>query len=282
MNQGLITLVIGALSLAATLLLLQAAVSGYGAYRRRFTDEARSQLEGAFVFIDPERVLLLTVFGAVVVPPVLWLLTGQILLPAVVAVLAIVLPSVAYALIHRRRRAQIVLQLPDVLLMLGSSLRAGTSLQIGLDLAIRETPAPLSQELAVVMREQRLGMALEEALDTMARRLKLEEVDLVVTALTIARDIGGNLAETLDRLAGTLRTKAMIEGKIRSLTSQGKLQGMVVGALPVGMAFVLSAMEPEAMQPLFHTWWGWAVVAVIGVLELVGFLMIRKIVNIDV
>jgi tight adherence protein B len=125
-------------------------------------------------------------------------------------------------------------------------------------------------------------MALEEALDTMARRLKLEEVDLVVTALTIARDIGGNLAETLDRLAGTLRTKAMIEGKIRSLTSQGKLQGMVVGALPVGMAFVLSAMEPEAMQPLFHTWWGWAVVAVIGVLELVGFLMIRKIVNIDV
>jgi len=282
MNQGLITLVIGALSLAATLLLLQAAVSGYGAYRRRFTDEARNQLEGAFVFIDPERVLLLTVFGAVVVPPVLWLLTGQILLPAVVAVLAIVLPSVAYALIHRRRRAQIVLQLPDVLLMLGSSLRAGTSLQIGLDLAIRETPAPLSQELAVVMREQRLGMALEEALDTMARRLKLEEVDLVVTALTIARDIGGNLAETLDRLAGTLRTKAMIEGKIRSLTSQGKLQGMVVGALPVGMAFVLSAMEPEAMQPLFHTWWGWAVVAVIGVLELVGFLMIRKIVNIDV
>ncbi|HEV3018307.1 MAG TPA: type II secretion system F family protein [Burkholderiaceae bacterium] len=282
MNQGLITLVIGALSLAATLLLLQAAVSGYGAYRRRFTDEARSQLEGAFVFIDPERVLLLTVFGAVVVPPVLWLLTGQILLPAVVAVLAIVLPSVAYALIHRRRRAQIVLQLPDVLLMLGSSLRAGTSLQIGLDLAIRETPAPLSQELAVVMREQRLGMALEEALDTMARRLKLEEVDLVVTALTIARDIGGNLAETLDRLAGTLRTKAMIEGKIRSLTSQGKLQGMVVGALPVGMAFVLSAMEPDAMQPLFHTWWGWAVVAVIGVLELVGFLMIRKIVNIDV
>jgi tight adherence protein B len=282
MNQSLITLVIGALSLAATLLLLQAAVSGYGAYRRRFTDEARSQLEGAFVFIDPERVLLLTVFGAVVVPPALWLLTGQILLPAVVAVLAIVLPSVAYALIHRRRRAQIVLQLPDVLLMLGSSLRAGTSLQIGLDLAIRETPAPLSQELAVVMREQRLGMALEEALDTMARRLKLEEVDLVVTALTIARDIGGNLAETLDRLAGTLRTKAMIEGKIRSLTSQGKLQGMVVGALPVGMAFVLSAMEPDAMQPLFHTWWGWAVVAVIGVLELIGFLMIRKIVNIDV
>ena len=186
------------------------------------------------------------------------------------------------ALIHRRRRLKIVLQLPDVLLMLASSLRAGTSLQIALDLAIRETPAPLSQELAVVMREQRLGMALEEGLDTMARRLKLEEVDLVVTAMTIARDTGGNLAETLDRLAGTLRTKAIVEGKIRALTSQGKLQGIVVGALPLGMIFVLESMEPESMQPLFHTWWGWTVVGVIGVLEFVGFILIRKIVNIDV
>jgi tight adherence protein B len=282
MNATLVTIAIGAAAFTATLLLLQSAVMGYGTYRRRFTDRARNQLEGAFVFIDPERVLLVTVVGAVVIPTVLWLLTDDIVLPVVVAVLAVVLPSVAYALIHRRRRLKIVLQLPDVLLMLASSLRAGTSLQIALDLAIRETPAPLSQELAVVMREQRLGMALEEGLDTMARRLKLEEVDLVVTAMTIARDTGGNLAETLDRLAGTLRTKAIVEGKIRALTSQGKLQGIVVGALPLGMIFVLESMEPESMQPLFHTWWGWTVVGVIGVLEFVGFILIRKIVNIDV
>jgi len=118
-----------------------------------------------------------------------WLLTGDFVVPLLLAVLVVVLPRVAYTQIHRRRRLKIALQLPDVLLMIASSLRAGTSLQIALDLAIRETPAPLSQELGVVVREQRLGLALEEALESMARRLKMEEVDLVVTAMTIARDI---------------------------------------------------------------------------------------------
>jgi tight adherence protein B len=282
MNQTLMTLVIGATAFGAALMVLQAATSGYAAYRRRFTDVARSRLEDAFVFIDPERLFAISIASGIVVPLVWWLLTGDFVMPLLLAVLVVVLPRVAYTQIHRRRRLKIALQLPDVLLMIASSLRAGTSLQIALDLAIRETPAPLSQELGVVVREQRLGMALEEALETMARRLKMEEVDLVVTAMTIARDIGGNLAETLDRLASVLRAKAIMEGKIRSLTSQGKLQGLIVGMLPLFLMLVLSSMQHDAMHPLFHTWWGWAVLGVIGILELIGFLMIRKIVNIDV
>jgi len=166
--------------------------------------------------------------------------------------------------------------------MLASSLRAGTSLQIAMDITIRETPAPLSQELGVVVREQRLGMALEDALESLATRLKLEEVDLVVAAMTIARDVGGNLAETLDQLSHTLRAKATMEGKIRSLTSQGKLQGLIVGMLPIFLMLVLSRMQHDAMQPLFHSLLGYAVLGVIGLLEIIGFLMIRKIVAIDV
>ncbi len=166
--------------------------------------------------------------------------------------------------------------------MLASSLRSGTSLQIAMDIAIRETPAPLSQELGVVMREQRLGLAMEDALQTMGARLKMEEIDLVVAAMTIARDTGGNLAETMDRLAGTLRAKAIMEGKIRALTSQGKLQGLVVGALPIFMMLILSSLQHDAMMPLFHAWYGWVVLGVIFILELIGFMLIRKIVNIDV
>jgi tight adherence protein B len=218
----------------------------------------------------------------VVVPPVLWLLTGSAALAILVVVLAIAGPRISFRVINSRRRIKIVKQLPDVLLMLGSSLRAGTSLQIALDLAIRETPAPLSQELGVVVQEQRLGVALEDALETMATRLKLEEIELVVTAMNIARDVGGNLAETLDRLAHTLRAKATMEGKIRSLTSQGKLQGLIVGSLPLFLMAVLSRMQHDAMAPLFNTWIGYGVLAVIGILETIGFLMIRKIVRIDV
>jgi tight adherence protein B len=100
--------------------------------------------------------------------------------------------------------------------------------------------------------------------------------------MTIARDVGGNLAETLDQLAATLRAKAVMEGKIRSLTSQGKLQGLIVGLLPAFLLIVLSYMQHDAMQPLFHTYIGWGVCAVIVILELIGFAFIRKIVAIDV
>ncbi len=282
MNQNLTVIVIGLAAFAAPILLLQAASAGYAAYRRRFTNLARSRLEEAFLFIDPNKLWLLTIIGVIVLPPLLWLLTGGPVLPIAAAIVAIAMPRIAFIVINRRRRAKIVLQLPDVLLMLGSSLRAGTSLQIALDIAIRETPAPLSQELGVVVREQRLGLALEDSLETMAARLKLEEVELVVSALTIARDVGGNLAETLDRLAATLRAKATMEGKIRSLTSQGKLQGLIVGLLPIFLMLVLSKMQHDAMMPLFHTLIGWAVLGVIAILEVIGFLMIRKIVAIDV
>jgi tight adherence protein B len=282
MSPTLMILIIGAAVFTAAFLLLHAGTAGYAAYQRRFTTLARSRLEEAFVFIDPNKVFLLTMVGALVVPPLLWFLTGARLLPVVVAILAIVMPRISFRVINNRRRAKIVKQLPDVLLMLGSSLRAGTSLQIALDLAIRETPAPLSQELGVVVQEQRLGVALEDALETMATRLKLPEVELVVTAMTIAREVGGNLAETLDRLAHTLRAKATMEGKIRSLTSQGKLQGLIVGSLPLFLMLVLSHMQHDAMAPLFNSLIGYAVLAVIGILEAIGFAMIRKIVTIDV
>jgi tight adherence protein B len=282
MNQTVIMAVVGAAAFGVAFLLMHVTAAACAAYRRHFTHHARTRLEEAFVFIDPNKLFLLTVVGTVVVPPLLWLLTRSVALPVLAGAGAIALPRVAFAVLNRRRRLKIVAQLPDVLLMLGSSLRAGTSLQIALDIAIRETPQPLSQELAVVVREQRLGLALEDALETMATRLKLEEVDLVVAAMTIARDVGGNLAETLDQLAHTLRSKATMEGKIRALTSQGKLQGLIVGLLPVFLMLVLSHMQHDAMQPLFHTWIGWGVLGVIGILEFVGFMMIRKIVAIDV
>jgi tight adherence protein B len=282
MSATVMTLIIGGAAFAAAFMLLHAAKAGAAAYQQRFTNHARGRLEEAFVFINPNKVFLLSIGGTVLAPLLTWFLTGNPFLAVLAAVLTVALPRISFAVINRRRRLKMVQQLPDVLLMLGSSLRAGTSLQIALDLAIRETPVPLSQELGVVVQEQRLGLALEDALESMAARLKLEEIELVVTAMTIARDVGGNLAETLDRLAHTLRAKATMEGKIRSLTSQGKLQGLIVGSLPLFLMLVLSHMQHDAMMPLFHTIIGWGVLGLIGILEIIGFMFIKKIVTIDV
>lgn len=282
MNPTLMIVLIAASTFAAAFMAWHLATAGSIAYHRRFTDSARSRLEEAFLFINPNLIFAAMIGGAVAAPLAIWLVTGNLFWSIVIAGAALASPKVAYFRINLKRRLKMVLQLPDVLLMLASSLRAGTSLQIAMDIAIRETPAPLSQELGVVMREQRLGLAMEDALQTMGARLKMEEVDLVVAAMTIARDTGGNLAETLDRLAATLRAKAIMEGKIRALTSQGKLQGLVVGALPIFMMLILSNLQHDAMMPLFHAWYGWVVLGVIFILELIGFMLIRKIVNIDV
>ena len=166
--------------------------------------------------------------------------------------------------------------------MMAGSLRAGASLQNSIELVVEETPAPLAQEFSLLLREQRLGLALEDSLRGMAQRLKTEDIDLFVSALSIAREVGGNLSETLDRLASSLRAKAVMEGKIRSLTSQGKLQGLIVGMLPIFLAGILYVMDPAAMMPLFTTLYGWGVMAVIAVMLFLGGLFIKKIVTIDV
>ena len=192
------------------------------------------------------------------------------------------LPRAAWVMARSRRMRKLALQLPDALTMMAGSLRAGASLQQALDMVVKESPAPVSQEFSMLLREQRLGLALEDSLRGMAQRLEVEEIDLFVSAMSIAKEVGGNLSESLERLSDTLRAKAAMEGKIRALTSQGKLQGVIVGALPIFLAGILYVMEPEAMRPMFTTVYGWGVMAAIFVLLLLGGFFIKKIVTIDV
>jgi tight adherence protein B len=211
-----------------------------------------------------------------------WFLTGAWPLALLVALLTAAMPRIAYAGLKARRLQRINEQMPDALAMLASALRAGSSLQMGLTLLVNESPAPISQEFSMVLRAQRLGMALEDALEGLGKRLNMEDMDLFVSAMVIAKEVGGNLAEILERLSQTLRTKASMEGKINALTAQGKMQGWVVGLLPLALGAVLYTMDPEAMSPLFTTVYGWAVMGIILVFLLLGSFFIRKIVTIDI
>jgi tight adherence protein B len=251
-------------------------------WRASFTESAKLSLEDMFLFIDPRSVFRLNLVVFLLLPLFAWLLTGVPFLALLAALAGGVLPRMTWSIMRRRRKTALIQQLPDGLTMMAGSLRAGGSLHQALDMVVRESGAPLSQEFSLLLREQRLGVALEDSLRGMSQRLQTEEVDLFVSALTIAKEVGGNLSEILDRLASTLRAKAVMEGKIRALTSQGKLQGIVVGLLPVFLAGVLYAMDPQAMRPLFTTYYGWGVMATIAVLLMLGGFFIKKIVTIDV
>lgn len=274
----LVSLMIG----AALILGVMAMSSTVKRYREQFTQTSQVTLEDMFLFVDPQKLFYVNAIGIVLVPLFVFLATGNGLLTAISAVVVLVAPRLAYAWMGKRRRARFAVQLPDALTMIANALRAGASLQMSLDVVVRESAPPISQELGLVVREQRLGVALEDALEGMARRVTSQDFDLVVSAIVIAKEVGGNLSETLERLAGTLRSKAIMEGKIDALTSQGKMQGIVVGLLPVFLAGILTFMDPVAMAPLYNTYWGWAAMGAVLILELIGAFFIRKIVNIDV
>ena len=133
-----------------------------------------------------------------------------------------------------------------------------------------------------MLREQRLGVTMEQSLSNLSRRVPTQSTTLVVSAMRIAIETGGGLAETLERTAATVRSRLQMEGKIGALTAQGKLQAWVVGLLPMVLMLVLDHMEPEGMALLWHSRLGWATLAVIGFLEFMGIYVIRKIVAIDI
>ena len=235
-----------------------------------------------FLFIDPQRLFFFNMGLVVVAPLLIILLTGAVPLAVIGAVVLFVLPRIAYGHLKKRREAKLIEQMPDALNMMAGSLRSGASLAIAMDLVATETAPPFSQELSLVLREQKLGVSLDDAFESFSKRVNLEDVNLMVAAIVISKDVGGNLSEVLERLASTLRGKSALEGKIRALTSQGKLQGWIVGLLPVFLGFVLFQMEPEAMAPLFTTYYGYGVIVVVSVLLILGGVFIKKIITIDV
>jgi len=257
-------------------------VQGAQAYRSNFQTSAALNLSEMFLFLDARKLfranlmLLVLVFcGA--------LLSGLGVFVALVVSGAIgASPPAVYWLLRRRRRMRAVQQLPDTLLSLSTNLRAGLSLTQALETTIAYEQPPLSQELGLVLRELRVGVAYTDAMDNLYKRVPEVEVQLVTAAMKVSREIGGSLAETLERISDTLRKRLQMEGKIRSLTAQGKLQGLVMSGLPVFLVIALAQMEPRAMHYLFHAWYGWATMAVIAAMVAVGYHFILKIVNIDV
>ncbi|WP_374430274.1 type II secretion system F family protein [Ideonella dechloratans] len=275
-------LLIALMVLGAVGALVVAARLGLERWRASFTEHAKVSMEDMFLFIDPRRLFRLNLVVFLLLPLAAWVLTGSLFFAVVAALAGAVLPRVVWVVMRNRRSDKLVQQLPDALTMMAGSLRAGASLQIALDMVVKESPAPISQEFSLLLREQRLGLALEDSLRGMGERLHIEEVDLFVSAMTIAKEVGGNLSEILERLSSTLRAKAAMEGKIRALTSQGKMQGVIVGLLPVFLAGILYIMDPVAMLPLFVTPYGWAVMAAVAVLLMLGGVFIKKIVTIDI
>lgn len=173
-------------------------------------------------------------------------------------------------------------QLVDALILISNSLKSGYSFLQGMELVADEAPRPISSEFRRMLRETNLGYPMEQALDGMAERVPSEDLDLVVTVVKIQRQIGGNLAEILDKIVHTIRERIRIKGEISTLTAQGKLQGIILTLMPPAMCMGIYMMNPEFMMPLFTTLMGKMLLGAAFVLQMIGGFMIKKIVEIKV
>ena len=179
--------------------------------------------------------------------------------------------------------------LPDTITLLANALRAGSSFLQAIELVVRESRPPISTEFGRVIREVNLGLPFEQALENMVRRVRSDDLELMATAISIQHTVGGNLAEILDSIAYTIRERVRIKGEIRTLTAQQRLSGYVVGFLPIGLAGFLFVAAPNFMSPMFANPpevlglpAGVVILLFGGFMMFLGFMFIRKIVDIEV
>ncbi len=261
-------------------------------YRDRYIEETATELDDVLLQVPPERILDLTLaisalaaFAAVMflaVSAATWSWTKAVFVACIVFVATFPLPRLYLRFLKKRRLERFNEQLEDALNSMSSSLKAGFSINQAIEVIADENRHPISVEFRLLMQEIRLGVSLDKALENMNRRLQSDDFELVATAILTARQTGGELTVIFERLAAMIRERLRIALRLKTLTAQGRLQAIVVGIMPFFLMLVMNQIAPEMMNRFFNSLMGIALIAAAVALDIIGFLVIRKITNIDI
>ncbi len=272
-----------------------AAAADRAASQRDWGSTMARDLARADLQLRPSEYLAIRV-GAIVGAPLAAYLLGQTILPGLGSPLAILVALglgwfVPRFYVNRRKAKRLQAfndHLADTITLVANALRAGASFLQAIELVVRETQPPVSTEFNRVIREVNLGLPFEQALANMVRRVRSDDLELMTTAITIQHQVGGNLAEILDSIAFTIRERIRIKCEIRTLTAQQRMSGYVVAGLPIFLVVILSVIAPQFMEPMFGPPEvvgipiGVIILALGAIMMVIGFLAIRRIVDIEV
>lgn len=250
-------------------------------YREIFTAGARHRVDAFFLVFDPSRFWMLSLLTALSAGVTSYIWTTSIPLSLLLGALPLLLPRWLASWGWQRRQRRLDAQLPEILLGLAWALRGGASMQGALRAIVGESQPPALQEFGLLLREQRMGVTFEQALQHLYQRMPSQDMALVVAVMGVAAQSGGNLADALQRLSETVETRLRVQRRLRALTAQGVLQAWVMGALPIVLLLALQVLEPVAMQGLWDTPMGWMMLAVLGGLLVLGAWFIRRVVRVE-
>ena len=199
-----------------------------------------------------------------------------------IALMGGAVPLVWLLLRRRKRFKNFAKQLPDAMELIARALRSGHSLASGLHVVVEEMPDPISMEFGMAYEEQNLGVPIDQALKSMLRRMPNMDLKFFVTAVAIQRQAGGDMAEILDKIGYLIRERFKIMGQVQALTGEGRISGIVLMALPIALFFAVYYLNPDYVMLLFTEELGRKMVAVAAVLQVLGAVAIKKIVNIKI
>lgn len=261
-------------------------------YARTMGAETARQFEDVFMFVSPAkiarlgRLAALAAFFIFFIPLFSFTNVVSTVIGVVLGLAAgafvFTLPGRYVRILRDRRRTKFNEQLVEALGTMSNALRAGFSINQAFESVVENGEKPISQEFSVLLQQMRVGLSFEDALASLDRRVASDDLTLVCTSIDIARKTGGNLTEIFDRISETIRGRMRIERRVRTLTAQGRLQGMIVSCMPIVLGIAMTVLKPDVMKPFLMSLKGMACVGVTLALVLAGWLIIRKIIKIEV
>jgi len=240
------------------------------------------ELRRAGLKLSPVSFIIMIVGAAIAGALVPWIITRNPFVAIAIAITASMIPVLYLKQRRRRRVSQFEEQFPEAIDLMGRAIRAGHPLSAGIRMVSEEAKDPIANEFRQIFEEQRFGLPFEEALLGFADRNELGDVRIFVTALLVQREVGGNLGEILDKISTTIRARFTIRRQLRVYTAQGRLSGYVLGAMPIVVGLGLYALNPEYISLLFTEVIGRFLLIGAIVMQIIGYLWIRRIVNIEI
>jgi len=272
---------------------IEAFASGATVYTGTYSSQTARQFEDIFLFIPPKRIAEIGWICSVVAAVLVFLVLGgvggaasAVLVRGAIGLLAgglmLMAPAHVLVLLRTRRRRRFNVQLVDALTNMGNALKSGFSIIQAMEHVVANGESPISEEFGTMLHQTRVGVSFQEAMRNMEQRVGSEDLTLVVLSIETARRTGGNLTEIFANISHTIQERLRIENRIRTLTAQGRLQGIVLSAMPLGLGVVLNLVQPAMFQPFLRSTAGIIVLLTIAVLLSCGAVAIRKIIKIDV
>lgn len=263
-------------------LMKASAVLGSLVPKSNYLSRTKKKLQAASILMKSEEFLGLSIICAIGLFALILITTRLPLVAILFTPVGFLIPEIILDRKKRKRMSMLNAQLPEALSIISNGLRAGFSFNQAMSIAVRDMLPPISEEFARVLRENSLGKSLDDALRNLIERNEDEDLSMVVTALLIQRQVGGNLSEILDTISTTIRERVRIKGEVKTLTAQGRISALVIGFLPTGLALILTIINPEYILTLFQYSLGIIMVVVGVIMQLIGIYAIFKLVDIKV